>query len=89
MRMILALMAGMALAAALPEAAAANGTRPFRGGGQSFMFAPSPSHLLFHGFAGQNWFIPHRFAQPQFLVNPGPVPRSMEPSCRRFRPAAA
>jgi hypothetical protein len=71
MRTALAALSLLGCIAAFAAPAAADGMRPLRGG-SAFMFAPTPP--LFHGFSGQNRFIPHRFPQRQFFVNPGPVP---------------
>jgi len=71
MRTAFAALALFGFIAALSAPAAADGMEPL-GGGSAFMFAPTPPH--FPAFVGQSRFIPHRFAQPQFFVNPGPVP---------------
>jgi hypothetical protein len=80
MRTVFGLFGSLLLLACLVEPAAADGMHPLNGGGGSFTFAPTPPQMQFHGFMGQDRFVPQRVLRGQaltrqfFLVNPGPVP---------------
>jgi hypothetical protein len=80
MRTIFGLFGSLLLLGCLAAPAEADGMHPLNGGGGSFMFAPTPPQMQFHGFMGQDRFVPQRVLRGQaltrqfFLVNPGPVP---------------
>ena len=78
MRTALAALSLLGCIAAFAAPAAADGMRPLRGG-SAFMFAPTPP--LFHGFSGQNRFIPHRFPQPGSMPLIGRLEAKPDSNC--------